>query len=206
MYPGGQNEAGKDYVAILLQLCNLPSFVKAIKVKYRITCDQTHDQEADTYEFGIDKQSWGTAKLMPSSKLRSLNNLSFKLNIEILEVKFENDKNELLSTIYDQYEINQILSMAKPAMAEDQKEQEPSLQSQLDSLKTNIEQISKQLIMTEEQKNDNNDDVQEIKREIEIIKGNLNLIMNNDNSSKKEMESPVILWLRNTVKLPEYYL
>ena len=38
---------------------------------------------------------------------------------------------------------------------------------------------------------------------MEIIKQNINQLMNN-NSPKQELENPVIVWLRNVVKLPEY--
>ena len=102
--PGGKDEARMGFVGIYLKLCNLPSYVKSIKVKYKITCDQTNDIEAYEYEFGIDTQSYGYAKLMPSSILRSLNSLSFTININILEVKFERDEDKLFHTIYDQYE------------------------------------------------------------------------------------------------------
>ena len=86
-----------------------------------------------------------------------------------------------------------------------QKARESSMQSQLDLLTTNIAQISKQLndmrlLLTEEQKND---DTEDIRKEIRIIRDNVDELMNN-NSPKKEIDSPVIVWLRDRVKLPEY--
>ena len=108
--PGGHDAARKDFVAIYIEICNFPPFVISIKANWKITCDQTNDIYTNTRDFSIDNDSYGIPQLMPTSKFRSLTGLSFTLNISILEVKFENDKNKLLDIIYDQNEISKFLS------------------------------------------------------------------------------------------------
>ena len=121
VHPGGKNEMYKDNVCVMLQLCNIPPFVKSIKVNWKIKCDQTYNSIFDTKTYDIMNQSDGEFKLMTSSKLGSLNGLSFTLNISILEVTFENDENKLLNTIYDQTEIKEVLSTITPSNTEEQK-------------------------------------------------------------------------------------
>ena len=101
-----------------------------------------------------------------------------------------------------------------------QVEEKAIVEARLDSLSMNVEnnnnmmkqiqnsiqQMSKQmndlrLLLTEEKKSEGMDD---IKKEMQIMKQNINNLMNNQSSKANGKENPVAVWLRSIVNLPEY--
>ena len=83
--------------------------------------------------------------------------------------------------------------------------------SRLDEMQQSIQQLTKQvndmkLIMTEEKKNDDGNDGNDVlKKQIQILQESVNTLMNKSLSKRGDkMETAMEKWLKNVVKLPQY--
>eukprot|EP01084_Bolivina_argentea_P133447 235512_1 len=127
-------------------------------------------------------------------------------SISLLSYKYAEqvtDNNLNVSFTENQVDIEEKKEFVHKQQHDDDKDQ---FEARLDSLTSKVDELSKQLndirlLLTEEQKDDN---LSDIKKEMEMMKQNIQNLMDRNNSPKPEKENAVNVWLRDVVKLPEY--
>eukprot|EP01084_Bolivina_argentea_P156006 271853_1 len=109
IYPAGVNISGAGNLSFFLQLLSFPENVDKIKVKYKIICHQVEEEYEDIDEFDENNfSSWGLDYFIESHLLYKCDEISFSVDVEILEMTSTSKENEL--EISDQAKISYLLS------------------------------------------------------------------------------------------------
>ena len=168
---------------------------------------------------------------MDFKAVQGLDTLTFELYIDINKVEYV-DMNDIYE-IYDPERINKLLSffagdraintlnridpivnklsaveMEVSKMKKKQSEDKVASDSRIVELLRSVQQLTKEvkdikMQMTEEKKNDGNDD---LRQQMQLLQKSMSLLMNQSMNNKKEVqkESAMERWLKNIVQLPQY--
>ena len=172
-YPNGSAPEMKGKFGVFLQLCDLPPFIKTIKCKYNIKCQETNDQFGFDEELKFDKFGSG-AHFMKFESIQSLQTLTFEVNIDIKEVIFVDTKD--IYNVYDPQKIKQILALItqqpKPSNVSSDNNTITKIHQNIKALQKSAEAIQQNKTTLQPIKIQNNDDKAIINARLDCLSEN----------------------------------
>eukprot|EP01084_Bolivina_argentea_P237257 398783_1 len=111
IYPKNWSKDKQLQMYIGLHLCCAPIYTQGITAKYWISCKELkHKKWHKTVEFSYKSPTSGSGKFMTLSDIRSLSNVTFEVNVEILKIIEDiDDRNDNEIHIWDPKQIDYVL-------------------------------------------------------------------------------------------------
>eukprot|EP01084_Bolivina_argentea_P018551 34512_1 len=107
--PNGDGTEYVGYVSVFLILFQLPIGVKTIKTQFTIICDDINKKYTLKYDFDMEKFGWGDAYFCSLQELKKFHEISFVVDIQVLEVVYECKKENMKLQITNPLKITNIL-------------------------------------------------------------------------------------------------
>eukprot|EP01083_Nonionella_stella_P091140 254736_1 len=193
-FPNGDNAASKGDVELYIQLCALPCDISKVEMRYTLSCVETlsRDTRVKEFDYDNDQSAKWSHDVLSFESFKQYETLAFIAEINILN-KYDL-KGDMLSDTQSHWkwylEQNKYFQeiSGKPKPHEDICNELRSIKCQISKLLSAFNELKPQYMIQhndhcKEQEHDE-DDTYEI---------------------KDKMDDELFLWLKNTVKLEQYY-
>lgn len=225
LFPNGTKRKYEGRVSLFLQLCSLPLFIKKLKIKLVLSCNETNTTYSDIKYFSNEREFGGwTGGILTTNELKKYKKLTFMVSIIIIEKILNedviNNESQQQSKQYllqkensyshsQQHPQQQIQIQPPPA----QIQQAPSIihyhENMLNSLSINMLNVTQQIKNISNLIQNINFNLQQKQNKIVNLQKDIDKIKNKleiDDDEEEENKNNLYSWLKNDVNLfDEYY-